>query len=218
MYLGTVCPLMVNNSAVEENALQKQVSWSYCSPLSPAFLGSPALRLHTWVHKPFLGSIGIKVSLTFIFAHNQKSRQSPMQPTYIIILDSQLLPTRQKHLRVDQIRIVLQVRTLQWTDRSCQLSTWGIFLFPSHQSTRASQPVPAWGQCMYWAYLCWLSPISWQYPSHHSMGRVMRSDRCALHTKSPLPLLSQPPFPTAQATQPDSYQYWFQQSCREMAE
>lgn len=88
------------------------------------------------------------------------------------------------------------MRTLQWTDRSCQLSTWGIFLFPSHQSTRASQPVPAWGQCMYWAYLCWHSPISWQYPSHHSMGRVMRSDRCAsiqhlpfLYFHSPLSLL-----------------------------
>ncbi len=33
--------------------------------------------------------------------------------------------------------------------------------------------------------------------------------------KISLPLLQQPPFPTAQATQPDSYQYWFQQSCRE---
>lgn len=74
--------------------------------------------------------------------------------------------------------------------------TWGCFLF--HHSTRVSQPVPARGLCMYWAYLCWLSPISCQFPSHHGMGWDMRSDRCALHTTSPLLLLSQPPLPAAQ--------------------
>lgn len=183
-----------------------------------------------------MGSISIKVSPTVI------PLSLPTIKTDITVYDAANLNHHiwrtdgsRKFLKIKlcqldypfEIGIGFHVKTLWWTDLSCQLSTWGCFILPSHHSgwdhqgyvipPRVSQPVPAWGQCMYWAYLCWLFPISWQYPSHHSMGRVMRSDRCPPYNISLSPTFTAP-FPRCLATPPDSYQYGFQQSCRGTAE
>ncbi len=190
-------------------------------------LSCPALRLHTWVHKPFLGSISIKVSLTFILAHNQKKQTvynaanwnhhiwltggSPQVP------QEQLLPTR-KHIW-ELIKLGLAFK-------------WGLCseqIFPVssvHEGAFSSLPtIPPGCHSQF-------QPEDSACTGHTCAGSLPSPDSTLRITAwveswdlTDVPSIQHLPFPYFHSplsllptTPPDSYQYGFQQSWREMAE